>query len=246
MTIRNLVVALISLVIFGACGKDSSTDMPAINPPTNPNGNQPDTTKNPNTYKPGNTLLIDDLVLYTTNGAHRDVQLIKNFMTRNFPEYTSTFAYGQSSVSYNNSALSLTFLDGNKVKLKDTIMEIVSKTDTQMMLSPLDSTNMPGPESQLFGHCMVLYNQVPQYNPYSICNAAGGNCKKYRKQYPIIISGKDYYLPLIKYCLVSNCSILINEAAPMPNYFNAAITNGMLQNNDSLLVQVSRLQVTNK
>jgi hypothetical protein len=244
MTTRNLVAAFISLVIFGACGKDSATDMPAINPP-NPNGNQTDTTKNPNTYKPGNTLLIDDLVLYTTDGAHRDVQLIKDFMTRNFPEDISMFTYGQSSVSYNNSALSLSFLDGNKVKLKDTVMEIVSKTDTQMMLSPLDSTNMPGPESQWLGDCMKLYMQVPQFNAYSLCNAAGGNCKKYRKQYPVIISGKDYYLPLLKYALVSNCNIFFYETAPMPNYFNKGILNGMLKNNDSLLVQVSRLKVMN-
>lgn len=240
MTTRNLVVAFISLVIFGACGKNSVTDMPAINVPTT------DTTKNPNTYKPGNTLLIDDLVLYTTDGAHRDVQLIKDFMTRNFPNDASMFDYGKSSVSYNNNALSLSFLDGNKAKLKDTLMEIVSKSDTQLMLSPMDSTNMPGPESQWLGHCMQLYMQVPQYNAYSICNAAGGNCKKYRKQYPVIISGKDYYLPLLKYALVSNCSIFFYESAPMPNYFNKNVINGMLQKNDSLLVQVCRLQITNK
>jgi hypothetical protein len=240
MTTRNLVAAFISIVIFSACGKDSSLNMPAINPPTNPNGNQTDT----NTYKPANTLLIDDLVLYTPDGAHRDVQLIKDFMTRHFPNDVSWFSYGQSSIPYNNSALSLSFLDGNKVKLKDSVLEIVSKTDTQLMLSPLDSTNMPGPESTWLGHCMQLYQQVPQYNPYSICNAAGGNCKKYRKQYPVIISGKDYYLPLLQYALVSNCSIFFYDAAPMPNYFNKNIINGMLQNNDSLLVQVSRLKVT--
>ena len=244
MTTRNLVVAFISIVIFGACGKDSSLDMPAINPPTNPNGNQTDTTNSANTYKPANTLLIDDLVLYTSDGAHRDVKLIKDFMTRNFPDDVSMFDYGQSSVSYNNSALSLSFLDGNKVKLKDTVMEIVNKTDTQLMLSPLDSTDMPGPESQWLGHCMQLYMQVPQYNAWSICNAAGGSCKKYRKQYPVIISGKDYYLPLLKYALVSNCSIFFYDAAAMPNYLNKNIINGMLKSNDSLLVQVSRLKVT--
>jgi hypothetical protein len=238
MTTRNLVVILFSVVLFSACGKDS-IDMPAINPPT-------DTTNDANTYKPGNTLLIDDLVLYTTNGAHRDVQLIKNFVTRHFPESVNVFDYGQSSVSYNNNALSLVFLDGNKVKLKDTVMEIMNKTDKQMMLSPMDSTNMPGSESQWLGHCMQLYTQVPQYNPYTICNAAGGNCKKYRKQYPVIISGKGYYLPIIKYALVSNCSILFYNSAPMPNYFNAAVLNGMLQNKDSLLVQVCRLPISNK
>lgn len=240
MTTRNLVTAILSIVILSACGKDNSLNMPAINPPTNLNGNQTDT----NTYKPGNTLLIDDLVLYTTDGPHRDVQLIKDFMTRNFPNDVSRFDYGQSSVSYNNNALSLTILDGNKVKLKDSVMEIVSKTDKEMMLSPLDSTNMPGIESTWLGHCMVLYNQVPQYNAWSICNAAGGNCKKYREQYPVIVSGKDYYLPLLKYALVSNCSIFMYDAAPMPNYFNKNILNGMLQNKDSLLVEVSRLKVS--
>jgi len=240
MTTRNLVAAILSIVILSACGKDNSLNMPAINPPTNSNGNQTDT----NTYKPGNTLLIDDLVLYTTDGPHRDVQLIKDFMTRNFPDDVSRFDYGQTSVSYNNNALSLTFLDGNKVKLKDSVMEIVSKTDKEIMLSPLDSSNMPGIESTWLGHCMTLYNQVPQYNAWSICNAAGGSCKKYRKQYPVIISGKDYYLPLLKYALVSNCSIFYYESAPMPNYLNKNILNGMLQKNDSLLVEVSRLKVS--
>src|ERR1700749_4642816 len=159
MTTRNLVAAFISLVIFSACGKDNSLDQPAINPPTNPNGNQTDTTNSANTYKPANTLLIDDLVLYTTDGAHRDVKLIKDFMTRNFPDYIDQFAYGQSSIPYNNNALSLTILDGNKVKLKDSVFEIVNKTDTEMMLSPPDSTNMPGIESTWLGHCMLLYNQ---------------------------------------------------------------------------------------
>ena len=241
MITRNLVALFISIVILSACGKDSSLNMPAINPPTNSNGNQTD---NPNTYKPGNTLLIDDLVLYTSDGAHRDVQLIKDFMNRNFPDYVSQFDYGQSSVPYNNNALSLTFLDSNKVELKDSVLEIVSKNDKEMMLSPKDSSDMPGIESTWLGHCMVLYNQVPQYNAWSICDAAGGNCKKYRKQYPVIVSGKDYYLPLLKYALVSNCSIFFYDAAPMPNYLNKNILNGMLQNKDSLLVQVSRLKVS--
>ena len=238
MTTRNLVATLISIMIFSACGKDSSLNMPSIDPPA------PDTTNNANTYKPGNTLLIDDLVLYTSDGAHRDVQLIKDFMTRNFPEYVSKFDYGQTSVSYNNNALSLSFLDSNKVKLKDSVMQIVSKTDTEMILSPLDSSDMPGIESTFLGHCMVLYNQVPQYNAWSICNAAGGNCKKYRKQYPVIVSGKDYYLPLLQYALVSNCSIFYYDGAPMPNYLNKNILSGLLQGKDSLLVEVSRLKVT--
>ena len=244
MTTKNLVVIFFSIVLLYACGKDNVTDLPPINPPVNPNGNQPDTTNNANKYKPGNTLLVDDLILYTTDGAHRDVQMIKNFVSRNFPEYVNVFNYNQSSVSYNNSALSLVFLDNNKVKLKDTIMEIVSKTDKQLLLSPMDSTNMPGPESQWIGRCMLLHEQVPQYNPYSICNAAGGNCKKYRKLYPVIISGNDYYLPIIKYAVVSTCSIIIDEAAPMPNYFNAAILNGTLQAKDSVLVQICRLPLT--
>ena len=244
MTTKNLVVIFFSLILFYACGKDNVTDFPAPNPPLNPNGNQPDTTNNANKYKPGNTLYVDDLVLYTSDGAHRDVQMIKKFATRNFPEYANMFDYSQSSVSYNNSALSLVFLDNNKVKLKDTIMEIISKTDTEMLLSPMDSTNMPGPESQWIGRCMLLHDQVPQYNPYSICNAAGGNCKKYRKLYPVIISGKDYFLPILKYAVASTCSIIFNESAPMPNYFNKAILNGLLRDKDTVLVQMCRLPLT--
>lgn len=237
MTIKNLVIVFFSVLLFCACKKNSVTDLPAGNP-----NNPGNTSNDPNVYKPGNTLLIDDLVLYTGDGAHRDASMIKDFVTRNFPEYVNMFNYGQTSISYNNNALTLTFLDNNRVKLKDTIMDIVSKTDTEMLLSPIDSADMPGPQVQFFGHCMLLQEQIPQYNPYSISNAAGSNSKKYRPQYPVIISGGKYYLPIIKYCVVSNCSILEDNSAPWPNYLNK---NMPLQGKDSVVVQVCRLPLTN-
>jgi hypothetical protein len=225
MTTRNLVLILLSIVLLNACKKDNDSG------DTNPGGNPPND-------KPA--LLVDDLVLYTTDGAHRDQQVIKDFVTRNFPNDVNRFYYGQTTVTDHNITQSLVFLDNNKVKLKDIVMEIVSKTDKEMLLSPLDSTSMPD-KNPLFGRCMVLYDQVPQYNAYSICNTAGGNCKKYRKVYPIIISGKDYYLPILNYAVVSNCSIYMYSSSPMPNYFNKQITNGMLQAKDTVLVQIARL-----
>lgn len=230
MTTRNLLsLVFLSLMFFSACSKDNSV------------GNPDDTPNDPNTYKPGNTLLVDDLVLYTPDGAHRDVNLIKSFVTRNFPDHVNKFFYGQSTVSDHKINGSLLFLDNNRVKLNGTIMEIVSKTATELILSPLDSTKMPDPGSQWIGRCILLNEQVPQYNPYSICNTAGGNCKKYRKQYPVIISGNDYYLPVLQYAVVSNCSIFTYTSSPMPNYLNPQISNGLLQNKDSVLVQVARL-----
>jgi hypothetical protein len=226
MTTRNLLLILFSLVLFYACSKDKDND--TDNPPNNPGTEA----------KP---LLVDDLVLYTSNGAHRDQQLIKNFITRNFPNDVNRFYYGQSTVTNHNISQSLVVIDDRKVKLKDTLMEIISKTDTEMLLSPMDSTNMPGKEIEFFGHCMLLHEQVSQYNPYSICNTAGGNCKKYRKIYPIIISGKDYYLPIVNYAVVSNCNIFFYSSSPMPKYFNKNITNGMLRDKDSVLVQIMRL-----
>lgn len=236
MTTKNLVLVILSVMLFSACSKNNSIDNP------NPVGNPFDTIKkNPNAYTSGATMYIDDLVLYTADGAHRDPQMLKDFMTRNIPNDVNKFSYGQSSVSYNNSVPALEFLENNRVKLNDIQMEIVSKTDTEMLLSPLDSANMPGPESQWLGHCMLLHEQVPQYNPYSICQSAGGNCKKYRKTYPVKISGKDYSLPILNYAVVSNCSILFYNSAPMPNYFNKGILNGLVQNKDSVIVQISRL-----
>lgn len=238
MITKNLLLVCLLVVIFSACSKDSSVDNIIPNPI--------DTTKksNPNAYTPGKTMYIDDLVLYTSDGAHRDPQMLKDFMNRNFPEYVNMFSYGQTSISYNNMIPALEFLENNRVKLNDTLMEIVSKTDTELLLSPLDSTNMPGIEGQWLGHCMLLHAQVPQYNPYSICQSAGGNCKKYRKTYPVKISGNSYYLPIIKYAVVSNCSIVYNSAAPMPNYFNKGILNGLVQNKDSVIVQISRLPLS--
>lgn len=236
MTTKNLLLASICVVLFAACSKDNSSD-PDPNPPA---GNP----ANPNQYTPGKTMTIDDLVLYTADGAHRDPKMIRDFMTRNFPENINVFQYGQSSVSDHGIFSTLEFLENDKVKLNDTIMEIVSKTDKELLLSPLDSANMPGQESTWLGHCMMLHQQVPQYNPYSICQSVGGNCKKYRKTYPVIISGKDYYLPIIKYAVVSNCSILYYNSKPMPNYFNKGILNGLVQNKDSVLVQTCRVPLT--
>ena len=236
MTTRNLLsLVFLSLMIFSACTKDNSVD-----PPTNPGGN-PNDPNYANTYKPGNTLLVDDLVLYTSDGAHRDVNLIKSFVTRNWPESVNRFYYGKSSVTDHNINHSLLFLENNRVKLNGTTMEIVSKTATELILSPLDSTKMPDAGNQWIGRCMLLNEQVPQYNPYSICNTAGGNCKKYRKQFPVIVSGNDYYLPVLQYAVVSNCSIFTYTSSPMPNYLNPQISNGLLQNKDSVLVQVARL-----
>jgi hypothetical protein len=241
MTTKNLVLAFLSVVLFAACGKDDSID----NPITNPINNPADTiNQNPNEYKPGKTMVIEDLVLYTSGAEHRDAKMIKDFMTRNFPEYVNFFHYGQTSVNDHGIYSTLEFLDNNKVKLNDTIMEIVSKTDKEMLLSPLDSANMPGSESQWWGRCMSLYDQVPQYNPYSICQSAGSNCKKYRKTYPVIISGKDYYLPLLRYAAVSTCNIFFYSSKPMPNYFNKGLLNGLVQNKDSVLVQISRVPLT--
>jgi len=239
MTLRSLSLALLSFLFITACSKKDT-----LNPPNNPFTNPTtDTTakSDENTYKQGSTLLVDDLVLYTTDGAHRDPQLIKDFMTRKFPEYINTFFYGQTKVTGSNISESLVFLDGNRVKLHDTIMEIVSKTDTQMMLAALDSTDMPGPESEWIGRCMVLYDRISQYNPYSICSAAGGNCKKYRKTYPVIISGKDYFIPILHYAVYTEeCSIIWKISSPEPNFFNKDFTY-QLRNKDSVVVQIARV-----
>lgn len=235
MTTRILSLVLFSLMFFSACTKDPVTD----NPPT---GNPDDPMNNPDTYKPGKNLLIDDLVLYTSDGAHRDVNLIRSFVSRNFPDHVNRFYYGQSSVTGHNINQSLLFQENNRVKLNGTTMDIVSKTATELILSPLDSTKMPDAGSQLLGRCMLLQEQVPQHNPYSICNTAGGNCKRYRKQFPVIVSGNDYYLPVLRYAVVSSsCSIFTYTSSPMPGYLNNQISNGLLKNKDSILVQVARL-----
>jgi hypothetical protein len=235
-TTKNLLLAFLSVALFAACSKDSSGEDP--NPRPNPPGGNP---SNPNQYTPGKTMTIDDLVLYTANGEIRDAKLLKDFMTRNFPDYIDHFSYGQTSVNDHGIFSTIEFIENNKVKLNDTIMDIVSKTDKELLLSPTDSANMPGPESTWLGHCMLLHTQVPQYNPYSICQNAGGNCKKYRKTFPVIISGKDYYLPILKYVVKSNCNIIYYNSKPMPNYFNKNILGGLLRDKDSVLVQISRV-----
>jgi hypothetical protein len=216
MTTRNLVPTLLTVLFFGACSK-----------PVDDNNKHP--------------LLVDELVLYTSDGAHHDQQMIKDFITRNFHESVDNFYYGSSTVTDHIISSSLSLIDNNKATLNGTTMEIVSKTDKEMLLSPMDSTTMP---AQSNSHCTLLYQQVPQHNPYSICSNAGGNCKKYREAYPIIISDGDYYLPILNYAIVvSGCKTYKYTSTPMPKYLNKDLTSGLLQYKDTVVVQTARIQV---
>lgn len=226
MTTRNLVLTLLAVVFFCACKKHYNSDYTIT---------RPEYIKHP--------LLVDEPVLYTSDGAHHDQQMIKDFITRNFRDHRDMYYFGQTTITDHNYYAGLTFTGNNKVKLFDMVMEIVSKTDKEMLLSPMDSTNMPRYDIPALRHCSMLYDQVSQYNPWSICNKAGGNCKKYRKVYPIIISGGDYYIPILNYSVWSTCSISMFMSVAIPQYLNKDITNGLLLNKDSVVVQTARLKV---
>lgn len=225
MTSRTLLLpAFLLLVLFYACGKSDSTSTLT------------------GKYIRSKTLLVDDLVLYTKSGAHRDTNMIKDFVARNFRGHENDYYYGKTIVTDHTFFASLEFLSGNKVKLSGRLTEIVHKSDTEILLADLDSTEMPNNNTpNVFTNCDILYAQIPQYNPYSICQAAGGNCKKYRRINAVIISGEDYYIPLVTHVMVGHCNIAISTPTTMANYFNKNMLNGMLNDKDSVLVQISRL-----
>jgi hypothetical protein len=235
MTKRSVALIVLSILVLVACKKNDDN-----NQLNNPDNNH---SSNPNLYQPGNTLLIDDVVLYTSGEAHRDPQLIKAFLNRNFPEYVGTFYPGQSSVSNSKATPQMEFLDNNKVKLNGKITEIISKTDTLMTLAEVDSTNMPDDVAPLIGRCAVLNETLPQITAKSICAAAGGSCTKYRKQYPILIKGNDYYLPQLHTAVSSKTCMIISISTPSLNFLNTNTVNQLIAQ-DSVIVQISRIKMT--
>lgn len=229
MTKRSVALIALSILVLVACQK-------------NDDNNLTNNSSNPNLYQPDNTVLVDEVTLYTSGEAHKDPQLIKDFLKRNFPNYIESFYPGQSTVSNSKQTPQMEFLENNKVKLNGKITEIISKTDTLMLLAEVDSTYMPADNATNIGRCAVLNEKLPQITAKSICTAAGGSCTKYRKQYPILIKGDDYYLPQLNTAVsTSGCSMIV-LTNPSLNFLNRNTINQLVAR-DSVIVQVTRVKM---
>lgn len=206
------------------------------------------------TYQSGNTLIIDQLALYTDDGIHTDVALIQGYINRNVgdQQFRERFFVGQTTVTDPLIGKELVIIDEKKAELNRRPMEIIQKNDTLLMLAEMDSIAVPANKDD---RCQELPALVPSITAATYCPA--GSCTKYRKTYPIIVSGGDYYLPTLYYYtthsewFLSNgfygkvsCGALSPEY-PVLNFLNKNLS-ASLENMDTVLVQVGRVKMNKR
>jgi len=166
--------------------------------------------------------------------------LIQDFINRNVSaDARANFFVGMTSVPVPASTQAVTFLNNNRVNANGINMEITSVKDSVMLISEYTETPFPTYATT----CGALLGKVPQYTAYYNC--PDGNCASYRKTYPLIMTGANYYAPLLTYAAVTkDCAITATEV-PTINTVNSDL-NSMLKDGDSVLVQYVKLPLSKK
>jgi hypothetical protein len=239
MNYKSLLPVALCLLVINACSKSDKND-----------------NKNPTSasYQSGNTLIIDQLALYTSSGIHTDVALIQGYLDRYVgnADFREWFYVGQKTVKDPFIGKELVLIDDKKAELNMKPMEIILRNDTLLLLAAMDSTDVPS-KSDI--RCEQLPGFVPAITAATYCPA--GSCKKYRKTYPIMISGGDFYLPTLYYhsthseWIVRNgiqgiqwCSRM-SQDYPELNFLNKNLSDS-LRSMDTVLVQVGRVKMTKR
>jgi hypothetical protein len=231
MKYKILLPLLISGLFFSACSKDDKTE-------TDRPGGGGDTILE--TYFPGSTMQIVELAIYTTNDVITDPGTIQGFIDRNVKaEAKSSFFIGMSSVPVPDSKQVLYFLNGNRVHLNGLNMEIVGYRDSTMLISEYTSTPFP----VYYTTCASLLARVPEISPYSDCPA--GSCGSYRKTYPLLVSGVNYYAPLLTYAVKTNECASTTTELPSINFKSEDLTSKLVAG-DSVLIQYAKLPLIKK
>ncbi|TWV93955.1 hypothetical protein [Chitinophaga pinensis] len=229
-------------VLCFACSKDKQT---------NPFG---DDVKE--SYKSGTTLEIQDLALYTKTGIVYDAETIKQFLDIHLPDEQSSlrkyFYWNQTSATDHHIAIAVDFLADNKVRFNTKLTQIISKTDTSMVLEEIDATDVPKAGT---APCDVAHDKVAKITPLSNC--PGGACTTYRKTYPIMIKGGKYYLPTLYFMAINThieyvfgmpatiTCFKLSQDYPMLNFVNPALSEAMTAN-DTILVQSAQIALEKK
>ena len=192
------------------------------------------------TYYPGAAMEVQELSIRTKNGAVTDPALIQDFINRNVSvDARASFFVGMTSVPVPASTQALSFLNDNRVNVNGINMEITSVKDSVMLVTEYTSTPFPTYATS----CGALLGQVPQYSATYTCPTA--DCATYRKSYPLVMSGANYYAPLLTYAAVTkDCSITATEI-PAINTVNPDL-NSLLKDGDSVLVQYVKLPLSKK
>jgi hypothetical protein len=219
------------------------------------------TNNNPNTdsviasYSTSNTLLIDQLALYTKNGIVTDAVNIQNYLDRHVsnPDVKRLFYVNQRTVENPGISVTLDRMKSNRVVFKYENMEIVESNDTMMLIADYDSMEIPYRDAS---PCGRLLESVPAITPWNSCPSAA--CTRYRKTYPVMISDdNNYYLPTLYYAVstsylevindkevIYNCTS-VSQEYPMFNRWNPGLIDN-LGERDTVLVQTGRLPLIKK
>ena len=228
MNYKSLLALFVSGLLFATCSKDKD---------------------DANLYQTGSTMTIDQLAIYTHDGIISDPAVIQGFLDRNFsqPETQKWFYVNQKTVNDHIIRKTMKFLDNNRIEFNRQTMEIISKTDTLMLIAELNETDVPGAQT---AKCDKLLETVPAITPTTYCSS--NTCTKYRKTYPILISGGNYYLPTLYYAVsnterkvVNGLQVIeycgkISQDYPMLNFVKKDLSSS-LDINDSILVQTGKV-----
>lgn len=227
MKYKILFPLLASGLFFNACSKDANTtEVPG------------DTILE--TYYPGTTMEINELSIYTSDSVITDPAFIQGFIDRNVnADANSNYYVGASTISVPASSQVLQFLNNNRVNFKNVNMEIAGYKDSVMLITEYTST----PFSTFGTSCGDLLARVPEYSPFNDC--PDGSCTSYHRTYPFIVSGANYFEPVLTYTVVTKDCVITPSEIPVIN-FKSNDLQQKLGAGDSVLIQYGRLPLVKK
>ena len=227
MKYKILLPLLVSVAFLNACKKDKSeTHVPG------------DTILE--TYYPGDEMEINEVALYTNNTVITDPAFIQGFMNRNISdEMKNSFYLNVTSVPIPPTNNLLHFLNDNRVNVNGVNMKILGYKDSLMLVTEYTSTPIPSSNST----CATLVNHVTEYNAFTDC--PDGSCGTYRKITPLIVSGVNYYAPLLTYVVKTDNCVTMPAEIPAINVKNHLLQSNLVEG-DTVLIQFARLPMIKK
>lgn len=203
--------------------------------------NDNETSPGNGSYQPSDVVTVDAPVMYTGNGIVTDQALIKDYVTRRGRLASFTFDATTASGA-NFSSFSLTFEDDKNVIRGNKKAEIISKNDTLMMLADVDFTeDSPDPEKTVSDSLLDL---VQLGGPVTECPTYYTAPCKYKKKYPVLIIGGQYYLPYVVATVTSTTWVPTPFGVPMEWTETSHEAGQIMLFNRDVISQLSRFNAT--
>lgn len=218
---KMLILSLMCICVF-ACSKDEDENSPGA-------GSE--------SYRPADVVTVDAAVMYTGNNVITDQALIRDYVSRR--EFLSHFTFDATTVSGANfSSYTMNFQDGKNVMLGNKKAEVISKNDTLMMLAAVDATvDQPKPNKTVSDS---LLNLVELGGPVTECPSYYTNPCEYRKKYPTLIIGGQYYIPYVVAVVTSTTFVPSPFGVPMEWTEKSAIAGPVMRFNRDVVSQLSK------